>query len=134
MKFRIYVLCCLVFTFSCKATQHDVLLSTDFVLKAGESESRTFTMNTPENQAQLVMIGFNPVKALAVDCLLHLYTASERLLGSYDCAQRQTYPLKQSLAGVSQFKARIEVSNHNFTAASTFFSVTNRFQFATKAP
>jgi len=134
VKFRACVLVSLVLAFSCQAQVQDVLLSTDFVLKAGTSESRTLTVNPPEQQAQLVMIGFNPVKALAVDCRLRLYTTSDRLLGSYDCAQRQIYPLKQSLAGVSQFKAWIEVSNHNFTAASTSFSVTNRFQFATKAP
>ncbi len=129
VNFRILLFSCTLATFSCMASEQEVLLTTDFVLKAGASEIRTLSIQKPEHLEKLVMIGFNPVRALAVDCVVRLYTGSDVLLGSYNCAERQNHSLTQSLPATTQFKAQIEVSNNNFTQATTRFSVINRFKF-----
>ena len=118
-------------TFTSLAGEQELLVTTDFVLKAGASERRTLTIHKPAPMEQLVMVGFNPVKALSVDCVLRLYTPSGVVVGTYNCAERQSYKLKQPLSATTQFKAQIEVSNHNFTEALTSFSVINRFKFVT---
>ena len=134
MKFRSLMAFYILTTFSCVASEQEVLLTTDFVLKAGASEIRTLHIQKPEHLEQLVMVGFNPVKALAVDCVLRLYTGSDVLVGRYNCAERQNHSLQQSLPGATKFKAQIEVSNNNFTQAKTSFSVINRFKFASLTP
>lgn len=133
MKFRTILTSCLFTTFSCVASEQEVLVTTDFVLKAGASQIRTLHIHKPEHLDQLVMVGFNPVKALAVDCVLRLYTGSDVLLGSYNCAERQNHSVQQSLPGATKFKAQIEVTNNNFTEANTSFSVINRFKFVSLA-
>jgi hypothetical protein len=129
VKFRTILAFYILTTFSCVASEQEVLVTTDFVLKAGASETRTLHIQKPEHLEQLVMVGFNPVKALSVDCVLRLYTASDLLLGSYNCAERQNHSFQQSLSGAIKFKAQIEVSNNNFTEETTRFSVINRFKF-----
>lgn len=129
MKFKILLTSCMFATLSCVASEQEVLLTTDFVLKAGASEIRTLHIHKPEHLEQLVMVGFNPVKALAVDCVLRLYAPSDALLGSYNCAERQNHSFQQPLSGAIKFKAQIEVSNNNFTEETTRFSVINRFKF-----
>lgn len=129
MKFRALLTFFMLATFSCVASEQEVLITTDFVLKAGASEIRTLHIQKPEHLEQLVMVGFNPIKALAVDCVLRLYTGSGVLVGSYNCAERQNHSFKQSLPSATKFKAQIEVSNNNFTEETTRFSVINRFKF-----
>ncbi len=133
MNFRTLLFSCTLATFSSVAFEQEVLLTTDFVLKAGASEIRTLSIQKPEHLEKLVMIGFNPVRALAVDCVVRLYTGSDVLLGSYNCAEQQNHSLAQSLPDTTQFKAQIEVSNNNFTQATTRFSVINRFKFVSIA-
>jgi len=129
VNFRTLLFSCTLATFSSVAFEQEVLLTTDFVLKAGASEIRTLSIQKPEHLEKLVMIGFNPVRALAVDCVVRLYTGSDVLLGSYNCAERQNHSFQQSLSGAIKFKAQIEVSNNNFTEETTRFSVINRFKF-----
>lgn len=133
MKFRTVLTFYILTTFSCVASEQEVLLTTDFVLKAGASQTRTLHIQKPEHLDQLVMVGFNPVKALSVDCVLRLYTGSDVLVGSYNCAERENHSFQQSLPGATKFKAQIEVSNNNFTEANTSFSVINRFKFVSLA-
>jgi hypothetical protein len=129
VKLKIIFFAAILATFQSLAGEQELLITTDFVLKAGESEQRILTINKPAELDQLVMVGFNPIKALSVDCVLRLYAPSEQLLGTYNCAERQSYELKQLSSGTAQFKAHIEVSNYNFTAKRTSFSVINRFKF-----
>ena len=129
MKFRTLLASSIFAIFSCVASEQEVLVTTDFVLKAGASEIRTLHINKPEHLEQLAMIGFNPVKALSIDCVLRLYTPANVLLGTYNCAERQNHSFRQPLPDAAKFKAQIEVSNNNFTEASTRFSVINRFKF-----
>ncbi len=117
----------LVLAFSCHAAEQEVLISTDFVLRAGASEVRTFNVGKPEHLDQLVMVGFNPVKALSVDCTISLYGPGGKLLGTYSCHQQQNHQIVVPAA--SSYKARIEVSNLNFTTSSSSFSVLHRFKF-----
>lgn len=133
MKFRTLLAFYTLTTFSCVASEQEVLVTTDFVLKAGASQIRTLHIHKPEHLEQLVMVGFNPVKALSVECVLRLYTASDVLLGSYNCAERQNHSFQQSSPGATKFKAQIEVTNNNFTETSTRFSVINRFKFVSLA-
>jgi len=133
VKFRTLMAFYTLTTFSCVASEQEVLVTTDFVLKAGASQIRTLHIHKPEHLEQLVMVGFNPVKALSVDCVLRLYTASDVLLGTYNCAERQNHSFQQSLSGATKFKAQIEVTNNNFTEANTSFSVINRFKFVSLA-
>ena len=111
------------------AAEQEVLVTMDFVLKAGTSQSRTFKIHTPADADQLVMVGFNPVTALSVDCTLLLYGPSEKLLGTYRCNQRQNHSFKTALPLAPIYSARIEVTNSNFTTDSMSFSVLNRFKF-----
>lgn len=67
MNFRTLLFSCTLATFSSVAFEQEVLLTTDFVLKAGASEIRTLSIQKPEYLEKLVMIGFNPVRALAVE-------------------------------------------------------------------
>ena len=101
----------------------------DFVLKAGTSQSRTFKIHIPEDADQLVMVGFNPVTALSVDCTLRLYGPSDKVLGTYRCNERQNHGFKTALPIAPNYSARIEVTNSNFTTASMSFTVINRFKF-----
>lgn len=133
MKLKIISFAAVFAAFPCLASEQELLITTDFVLKAGASESRILTINKPAHMEQLVMIGFNPVKALSVDCVLRLYTASDVLLATYNCAERQIYDLKQLQLVAGLLKAQIEVSNNNFSAATTSFSVINRFKFIAPA-
>ncbi len=133
VKFRTVLTFYILTTFSCVASEQEVLVTTDFVLKAGASQTRTLHIQKPEHLEQLVMVGFNPVKALSVDCVLRLYNASDVLLGSYNCAERQNHSFQQSLPGATKFKVQIEVTNNNFTEANTSFSVINRFKFVSLA-
>lgn len=115
--------------FPCLAGEQDVFLTMDFVLKAGTSQSRTFKIHTPKDADQLVMVGFNPVTALSVDCTLRLYGPFDKVLGTYRCNERQNHSFKTALPMAPIYNARIEVTNSNFTTASLSFSVTNRFKF-----
>lgn len=133
MKFRTLLAFCMLATLSCMASEQEVLVTTDFQLKAGESQIRTLHIHKPEHLDQLVMVGFNPVKVLSVDCVLRLYTPSNALLGTYNCAERQNHVFEQSLPVAVKFRAQIEVTNNNFTQASTRFSVINRFKFVSLA-
>ncbi|MDR7119188.1 hypothetical protein [Rheinheimera soli] len=116
------------------ARERDLLVTTDFVLNAGESQSRIINIQKPEYAGHFVMLGFNPVKALSVSCTLHLYGPSNVLLGRYNCAESQVYYFKAPLAASAKYKAQIEVTNSNFTTAQTAFSVINRFKFIASAP
>lgn len=129
VNFSNLLLSCLFATLSCVASEQEVLVTTDFELKAGESQIRTLHIQKPEHLEELVMVGFNPVKALSVDCVLRLYTPSNLLLGTYNCAERQNHVFKQPSPVAAKFRALIEVTNNNFTQASTSFSVINRFKF-----
>ena len=129
MMCRTLLAFCMLATCFCMASEQEVLITTDFQLKAGESQIRTLPIHKPEHLEQLVMVGFNPVKALSVDCVLRLYTPSDVLLGTYNCAVRQNHVFNQSLPVAAKFKAQIEVTNNNFAQASTSFSVINRFKF-----
>jgi hypothetical protein len=116
------------------AMEQDVLVTTDFVLNAGASQTRTIKIQKTEHSDLFVMLGFNPVKALSVSCTLHLYDSSNVLLGRYNCAERQVHYFKTPLPASVQYKAQIEVTNSNFTTAQTAFSVINRFKFIASAP
>ncbi|EGM78256.1 hypothetical protein Rhein_1676 [Rheinheimera sp. A13L] len=116
------------------ARERDLLVTTDFMLNAGESQSRIIDIQMPEHADHFVMLGFNPVKALSVSCTLHLYGPSNLLLGRYNCADRQVHYFKTPLPASVQYKAHIEVTNSNFTTAQTAFSVINRFKFIASAP
>ncbi|MBU1619201.1 MAG: hypothetical protein KJ556_15840 [Gammaproteobacteria bacterium] len=116
------------------AKERDLLVTTDFVLNAGESQSRIIDIQKPEHASHFVMLGFNPVKVLSVSCTLHLYGPSTVLLGRYNCAEQQVHYFKTPLPASAQYKAHIEVTNSNFTKARTAFSVINRFKFITSAP
>jgi hypothetical protein len=129
MTCRTFLVFCMLATYSCMASEQEVLVTTDFELKAGESQIRILSIHKPEHLEQLVMVGFNPVKALSVDCVLQLYTPSDVLLGTYNCAERQNHVFKQPLPVSAKFRAHIEVTNNNFTQARTSFSVINRFKF-----
>lgn len=129
MTCRTFLVFCMLATCSCMASEQEVLVTTDFELKAGESQIRTLSIHQPEHQQQFVMVGFNPAKALSVDCVLRLYTPSDVLLGTYNCAERKNHAFKQPLPVTAKFRAQIEVTNNNFTQARTSFSVTNRFKF-----
>lgn len=133
MTCRALLAFCMLATSFCMASEQEVLVTTDFELKAGESEIRTFPIHRPEHLEQLVMVGFNPVKALSVDCVLRLYAPSEVLLDTYNCAERQSHVFKHSLSASTRFRVQIEVTNHNFTQASSSFSVINRFKFVSLA-
>ena len=133
VKFSNMLAFCMLVTFSCGAVEQDVLVTMDFVLKAGASQSHTFKIHTPEHADRLVMVGFNPVKALSVDCTLRLYSPSHQVLGSYSCHQLQNHFFKTPLPAVSGYSAQIEVTNSNFTTASMSFSVINRFRFVSAA-
>jgi hypothetical protein len=130
VKFRTILVFGILVTFRCIAVEQEILITTDFVLKAGASQTRTFKIHKPEQLDQLVMVGFNPIKALSVDCTLRLYGPSNKVLGTYSCNQRQNHLFKAPLPVVSVYSAQIEVTNSNFTTASTSFSVINRFKFA----
>lgn len=127
MKYSLVLTASLLLTFCCNATEQEVLISADFVLRAGATESRTFNIRKPEHLDQLVMVGFNPVKTLSVDCALSLYGPGGKLLGTYSCHQQQNHQVVVPAA--SSYSARIEVSNLNFTTGSSSFSVINRFKF-----
>jgi hypothetical protein len=129
MTCRVFLVFCMLATCFCMASEQEVLVTTDFELKAGESKIRTLSIHKPEHLEQLVMVGFNPVKALSVDCVLRLYTPSDVLLGTYNCAERQNHVFKLPLPVAAKFRAHIEVTNNNFTQARTSFSVINRFKF-----
>jgi hypothetical protein len=129
VNFRTFLVFGTLMAFSSSASEQEVLVTTDFVLKAGESQTRTFEIHKPEDLDQLVMVGFNPVKALSVDCALRLYGSSNNLLGVYSCNQLQNHFFKTVLPVTPKYHAQIEVTNSNFTAASTSFSVINRFKF-----
>ena len=116
------------------AREWDLLVTTDFVLNAGESQSRIIDIQKPEHADHFVMLGFNPVKALSISCTLHLYGPSNVLLGRYNCAGSQVHYFKTPLPALVQYKAQIEVTNLNFTRARTAFSVINRFKFIASAP
>lgn len=120
-------------SFPSVASEQEVLVTTDFVLKAGASQSRTFNIHKPEHLDQLVMIGFNPVTALSVDCTLRLYGPSNKVLGTYSCHHRQNHLVKAPLPVAAVYSAQIEVTNSNFTTASMAFSVINRFKFVSLA-
>lgn len=111
------------------AAEEDVLITMDFVLKAGASQTRTFKVHKPEQTSQLVMVGFNPTKALSIDCTLWLFNSSGNALGTYSCNQLQIHQLTQALPKDSVYSAKIEVTNLNFSAATSSFSVINRFKF-----
>ena len=128
-KLKTTTLFALFAAFHSFAAEQELLITTEFLLKAGAAQSRIFTINTPAHVDHLVMVGFNPVKALAIDCQLSLYTSAGARLGSYNCGERQSYQVKLPAPAATQFEARIEVSNNNFTAATTSFSVINRFKF-----
>jgi hypothetical protein len=133
VKYRAILAFGLLVTFRCIAVEQEVLITTDFVLKAGTSQSRTFQIHKPQQVDQLVMVGFNPIKALSVDCTLRLYGPSNKVLGTYSCNQRQNHFFKVPLPVVSSYTAQIEVTNSNFTTASMSFSVINRFKFSSVA-
>lgn len=133
MKFRTLLTFGIFATFCCSGAEQDVLITTDFVLKAGASQSRTLNIAKPEQLDTLVMIGFNPIKALSVDCVLRLYSPSEVFIGSYNCGERQSHVFKQPLLVTSKVRVQIEVTNYNFTTTTTAFSVTNRFKFVAPA-
>lgn len=111
------------------AAEEEVLITMDFVLKAGASQTRTFKVHKPERTGQLVMVGFNPTKALSMDCTLWLFNSSGKALGTYSCNQLEIHQLTQALPKDSVYSAKIEVSNSNFSAATSSFSVINRFKF-----
>ncbi|MBU0912308.1 MAG: hypothetical protein KKF22_07205 [Gammaproteobacteria bacterium] len=129
MNFRTFLVFGTLMAFSSVASEQDVLVTMDFVLNAGASQSRTFKILTPEHVEQLVMVGFNPVKALSVDCTLRLYSPSNKLVGTYSCHQLENHFFKAPLPAVPGYSAQIEVTNSNFTTANTSFSVINRFKF-----
>lgn len=119
----------LLVPFSSYALEQEVLITTDFIIKAGASQIRTFDIHQPEHLDQLVMVGFNPTKVLSVECSLQLFDSSNKVVGSYNCGERQNYLLKTSLPVTSKLRAQIEVTNSNFTASTSSFSVINRFKF-----
>jgi hypothetical protein len=126
------LLAVLLLSMSADATEQDLLITTDVVLKAGASQRQTFRIQKPAATAQLVKLGFKPVKALSVECTLRLYSASADLLGSYPCHQQQTYQL--NIPQQQSYRAEIEVNNLNFSSPSSSFSVIHRFNFVSPAP
>ena len=128
MKFRSILLSGVIVVLPCIASEQELFITTEFVLKTGASERRTLTIRKPKHMEQLVMIGFNPIKALSVDCVLRLYAPSDVLLGTYNCSEQQSHVFKQPVPATA-FRAQIEVSNNNFTTVSSTFSVMNRFKF-----
>lgn len=133
MKFSHILLLGMQLTFAAVAAEQDLLITTDFVLKAGASQTRSFKIHKPEHLDQLVMVGFNPVKALSVDCVLRLYDPSGKLLATYSCNERQSHFFKPPLPVAPTYGAQIEVTNSNFTTPSLSFSVINRFKFVSRA-
>jgi hypothetical protein len=123
----------LFFVFPALAAEEDVLVTTDFVVKAGATQTQSFYIVKPANTDRFVMVGFNPVKALSVSCTLSLYGPSDVPLQSYNCGERQSHFFKTPLPVAVKYRAQIEVTNSNFTAASSAFSVTNRFKFVSSA-
>jgi len=133
VKLRTILAFGLLMTFSGVAAEQDVLITTDFVLKAGASQRRTFKVYKPQLVDQLVMVGFNPVKALSVDCTLRLFGPSNKVLGTYSCNQHHNHFFSAPLPAFPSYSAQIEVTNLNFTTARMSFSVINRFKFSSAA-
>lgn len=115
------------------ASEQDQLVTTDFVLNAGVSQSRAVEIRKPAGLDSLVMVGFNPVSTLSIACTLRLYDSANLLLGTYNCAKLQNHFLKTPVPVASKIRAEIEVTNSNFSVATSFFSVVSRFKFRSSA-
>lgn len=125
---QLICLTCLT-TASVHAAEQDLLLRNDFVLKAGASQTLWLNVQPPQGTELLVLVGFVPVQALSVSCELTLYDHQARLLGSYNCSARHSYSLTPPLTNAAGFRARLEVTNSNFSQHSSAFSVLSRFKF-----
>ncbi|WP_127021421.1 hypothetical protein [Rheinheimera mangrovi] len=129
MVFKKIVAIGLLLAFYSSAAEQDQLVTTDFVLKAGASQSRTVDIYKPAHLDRLVMVGFNPVNTLSVDCTLRLFDASHTLLATYNCTKPQHYFFKTPMLVAVKVRAEVEVTNSNYTSANSSFSLISRFKF-----
>jgi hypothetical protein len=114
---------------SAAAAEQDLLLTSDFVLNAGATQTQWLSIDKPMGTDVMVLAGFDPVQALSVSCVLRLYDRQTKLLGSYNCSIRKTYRLTPPLLSTDGFRAQIEVTNSNFSKGTSEFSVVSRFKF-----